>query len=185
MFRTTVTVFLFLMMMVKVESACDTELQNGLFQDLLNMMMKIKGSNQELSTCKCQKKVPAIAFTASLTATKSIGPLETIKFNKVWTNAGTGYDPNSGIFTAAKKGYYQITATIMSQSGKWFHASIWKNDQQTVALYPGKGHHTGSASIVLNLKKGDRVFIKHHNYTQDFYSDVNQYSMFSGFLISE
>ncbi|CAG2187996.1 C1QL [Mytilus edulis] len=179
MFRTTVTVFILLMMMVKVESACDTELQNGLFQDLLNMMMKIKGSNQELSTCECQKKVPAIAFTASLSASKSIGPLETVKFDKVWTNAGKGYDPNSGIFTAPKKGFYQITATIASPSGKVFHASIWKNDEKTVGLY------TGSGSIVLNLKKGDRVLIKHHNHTQVIYSDSYQYTMFSAFLISE
>ncbi|XP_063443019.1 complement C1q-like protein 3 [Mytilus trossulus] len=184
MLRTTLIFFMFLMMIVKVESACDTELQNGLLQDLLNMMMKIKGSNQELSSCKCQKKLQAIAFTASLSASKSMGPLETVKFDKVWTNAGKGYNPNSGIFTAPKKGFYQITATMMSQSGKWFHASIWKNDEKTVGLYTGQGHKTGSASIVLNLKKGDRVFVKHYNMSQTIYSDSNHYTMFSGFLIS-
>ncbi|XP_052105939.1 complement C1q tumor necrosis factor-related protein 6-like [Mytilus californianus] len=182
MLRTTVIVFMLLMMIVKVESACNTELKNDLFQDLLNMMMKIKGYSPEVSTCSCQKNV--IAFTTSVSAPKSIGPLEIVKFDKVWTNAGKGYDTNSGIFTAPKKGYYQISATIMSNHGKWFHASLWKNDEKTVGMYPGQGPHTSSASIVLKLKKGDRVFVKHHKSSQEIYSDENHYSMFSGFLIS-
>ncbi|CAG2193789.1 C1QL [Mytilus edulis] len=173
------------MLVGKVKSICDSELQNGLFQDLLNMMMKIKGFSPELSTCKCQKIVPAIAFTASLSATKSIGPLETIKFNKVWTNAGKGYDPNSGIFTAPKKGYYQIIARATSYQGNKFLANLWKNDEQTVGLYAGPGQITDSASIVLELKKGDHVFLKHHNRSEKIYSDAQHWSMFSGFLISE
>ncbi|XP_063427930.1 complement C1q tumor necrosis factor-related protein 6-like [Mytilus trossulus] len=183
MFRTTVTVFMLLMMMVKVESASNTELHNGLIQDLLNMKMKIKGSSS-VSTCTCQKKV--IAFTASMSAPKSLTPLAIVKFDKVWTNAGQGYDTNSGFFTAPKKGYYQISTTVMSSHGKYFNASLWKNDEKTVGLYPGQGPGTGSADIVLELKKGDRVFVKHHDNkgSQTIFSNTNHHSMFSGFLIS-
>ncbi|XP_076099264.1 complement C1q subcomponent subunit B-like [Mytilus galloprovincialis] len=185
MFRTTVTVFMLGILVGKVKSVCDSELQNGLFQDLLNMMMKIKGSSPELSTCKCQKSVPAIAFTASLSATKSIGPLETVKFDKVSTNAGKGYNPYSGIFTTPKNGYYQLIATATSYQGNKFYANLWKNNEKTVGLYAGPGQITDSASIVLKLKKGDHVFLKHHNSSEKIYSDAQHWSMFPGFLISE
>ncbi|XP_076099266.1 complement C1q-like protein 3 [Mytilus galloprovincialis] len=183
MFRTPMIFLMLWTHMVKVESVCDTELQNGLFQDLLNMMVKIKGSNSESSTCSCKKIV--IAFTASLSTQKTIGSHEVVKFDKVWTNEGKGYDPNSGIFTAPRKGFYQITATIMSANGKNLHVSLWKNNEKTVGVYPGRGHYTGSANIVLKLKKGDRVYIKHRSGTEEIFSNGDHWTMFSGFLISE
>ncbi|XP_063425618.1 cerebellin-3-like [Mytilus trossulus] len=184
MFRIQVIALMVWTQMVKVDSACDSELQNGLFQDLVNMMMKIKGtSSAEPSTCSCKKIV--IALTASLSATKSIGSGAVVQFDKVWTNEGNGYDPNSGIFTAPRKGFYQISATTMSPDGKYFHSYLMKNNEKTVGLYTGQGYHTGSASIVFKLKKGDRVYIKHRSGTEAIYSDGDHWSMFSGFLISE
>ncbi|XP_052105938.1 complement C1q subcomponent subunit A-like isoform X2 [Mytilus californianus] len=183
MFRTPLIFLMLWTQMVKVESTCDTELQNGLFQDLLNMMLKIKGPSSEPSTCNCKKIV--IAFTASLSATKSIGSGAVVKFDKVWTNEGKGYDPNSGIFTAPRKGFYQISATTMSPNGKYFYSYLMKNNEKNVGVYTGKGFHTGSANIVLKLKKGDRVYIKHRSNTEEIYSDSDHWSMFSGFLISE
>ncbi|XP_052105940.1 cerebellin-3-like [Mytilus californianus] len=167
MFKTLVIFLILWTHMVNVESTCDTELQNGLFQDLLNIKMKIKGpSSAEPSTCNCKKIV--IAFTASLSTTKAIaiGSHAVVKYDKVWTNEGKGYDPNSGIFTAPRKGFYQISA-------------------RTVGMYPGAGYHTGSANIVLKLMKGDRVYIKHRSGTEEIHSDGDHWNMFSGFLISE
>ncbi|XP_063425621.1 complement C1q tumor necrosis factor-related protein 6-like isoform X2 [Mytilus trossulus] len=183
MFRTLMIVLVLWTHMVKVDSFCDSQLQNGLFQDLLNMMMKIKGSSSEPSTCNCKKIV--IAFTAALSATKSIGSGAIVQFDKVWTNEGNGLDPNSGIFTAPRKGFYQISATTMSAHGAYFHSYLMKNNEKTVGMYPGQGPQTGSANIVLKLKKGDRVYIKHKNNTEKIYSDPDHWSMFSGFLISE
>nr|CBX41681.1 putative C1q domain containing protein MgC1q32 [Mytilus galloprovincialis] len=184
MFRTFIIVLMFWTQMVKVDSTCDSELQNGLFQDLLNMMMKIKGSSSaQPFTCSCKKIV--IAFTTSLSATKSIGSGAVVQFDKVWTNEGKGYDPNSGTFTAPRQGFYQISATTMSPQGKYFHSHLMKNNEKTVGLYTGEGYHTGSANIVLKLKKGDRVYIKHRGGTEAIYSDGDHWCMFSGFLISE
>ncbi|CAC5402908.1 C1QL [Mytilus coruscus] len=183
MFRTPVIFLMLWTQMVKVESSCDTELQNGLFQDLLNMMLKIKGPSSEPSTCNCKKFV--IAFTTALSATKSIGSDAVVQFDKVLTNEGKGYVPNSGIFTAPRKGFYQISATTMSAHGKYFHSYLMKNNENTVGMYPGQGPQTGSANIVLKLKKGDRVYIKHQSNTEKIYSDADHWSMFSGFLISE
>ncbi|CAC5402909.1 unnamed protein product [Mytilus coruscus] len=146
------------------------------------MMMKIKGpSSAGPSTCNCKEIV--IAFTASLSAAKPIGSDEVVKFDKVWTNEGKGYYPNSGIFTAPRKGFYQISATTMSTLGKHFHSYLMKKkNEKTVGLYTGQGYHTGSANIVLKLKKGDRVYIKHKSNTENIYSDADHWSMFSGYL---
>ena len=106
-------------------------------------------------------------------------------FDKVWTNVGNGYNPNTGKFTAPKGGLYQISGTIMSETRKDLHVYLFKNDKQTVTLYAGLGNATGTINIVFKLQKGETVYTKHHNSTQIIYSNGNVYCVFSGFLISE
>jgi hypothetical protein len=106
-------------------------------------------------------------------------------FNKVWTNVGNGYNPNTGKFTAPKGGQYQISGTVMSVSGKYLHVHLFKNDKQTVSLYTGTGHATGTVNIVFKLQKGETVYMKHFNNTETIYSDSYVFCVFSGFLISE
>jgi hypothetical protein len=106
-------------------------------------------------------------------------------FDKVWTNIGNGYNPNTGKFTAPQSGLYQISGTVMSAIGKTLHAYMFKNDKQTVSAYAGRGHNSGTINIVLKLQKGDTVYMKHQNITTTLYSSSSVYCAFSGFLISE
>jgi hypothetical protein len=106
-------------------------------------------------------------------------------FDHVWTNEGNGYNPNTGKFTAPKYGLYQKSGTVMSASGKYVHVFLFKNDKQTVTLFAGSGHDTGTINIVLKLQKGDTVYMKHPNSTETIYSTTSVYCVFSGFLISE
>ena len=106
-------------------------------------------------------------------------------FDKVWTNVGNGYNPKTGKFTAPNGGLYQISGTVMSAHGKHLHVYLFKNDKQTVCLYTGSGHATGTVSIVFTLQKGETVYMNHHNKTETIYSDSSVYCVFSGFLISE
>ena len=106
-------------------------------------------------------------------------------FDKVWTNVGNGYNPNTGKFTAPKCGLYQISGTVMSTYGKKLHVYLFKNDKQTVSLYTGLGYATGTVNIVFKLQKGETVYMKHHNNTQTIFSNNSVYCVFSGFLISE
>jgi hypothetical protein len=59
----------------------------------------------------------------------------------------------------------------MTGHGKTLRIHLMKNDQRTVSLYPGNsGHNMGTLSMVLELKKGDRVtnicpdFVKFDNF---------------------
>jgi hypothetical protein len=106
-------------------------------------------------------------------------------FDKVWTNVGNGYNPNTGKFTAPKSGLYQISGTVTSESGKYLHVYLFKNEKQTVILFSGLGYATGTVNIVLKLQKGETVYMKHHNSTETIFSNSDVYCVFSGFLISE
>ena len=166
-------------MVVMVESACNHKLEASLFDDLLNMMRKYKGS----SHCSGYKsEIPA--FSASRSQSKSLGPGEIILFDHVWTNVGNGYNPNTGKFTAPKSGLYQISGTVMSAHGKYLNVYLFKNDKQTVSLFAGLGNNTGTVNIVLKLQKGETVYMKHHNNTETIHSTSSVYCVFSGFLIS-
>jgi hypothetical protein len=105
-----------------------------------------------------------------------LGPGEIILFDKVWTNVGNGYNPNTGKFTAPKSGLYQISSTVMSPAGKLLHVYLFKNDKQTVSLYTG--YATGTVNIVFKLQKGETVYMKHHNSTQTIFSDSDVYCVF-------
>jgi hypothetical protein len=133
---------------------------------------------QERNTC----------FSASRSKSKSLGPGEILLFDKVWTNIGNGYNPNTGKFTAPQSGLYQISGTVMSVPGKTLHAYLFKNDKQTVSAYASIGHNSmtsGTVNMVLKLQKGDTVYMKHQNITTTMYSSSSVYCVFSGFLISE
>jgi hypothetical protein len=76
----------------------------------------------------------------------------------------------------------------MTYNGKTLRLHLMKNDQRTVSLYPGQsGYNMGTLSMVLELKKGDRVYIKHPGSgNNSLYSESDyNYSMFSGYFISQ
>ncbi|XP_052081446.1 complement C1q-like protein 3 [Mytilus californianus] len=165
-----------------VEGGCDSNLGNELIDGLLDMILKIKRSGNSSDTTPTE--IPA--FSVSLTNAKDLGTSEIIKFDKVWTNNGNLYDPNTGIFQAHLNGVYQFSFTVMSKYGKNLEVYLWQNDTRLVAVYPGTGYNEGTANMVLNLKKGDRVYVKcgtASGAVSIHTSNGSWYSMFSGYLI--
>ncbi|VDI10399.1 Hypothetical predicted protein [Mytilus galloprovincialis] len=143
---------------------------------------KAKGT-WENSSKREQIDIPA--FSASMTNAKVLGATEIVQFDKVWTNNGNDYDPHTGIFKSPINGVYQFSFTVMSSSGKSLLVYLWQNENRLVAVYPGNGYNEGTANMVLNLQKGDRVYVKcggsDHGYIHT--SNGYWYSMFSGYLI--
>ncbi|CAC5396489.1 unnamed protein product [Mytilus coruscus] len=178
--KLTLTLFL-------VVTVCHVILVEGctfkcsLIEDILAMMFKSKASDN----CSHPKPKEIPAFSASMTNAKVLGATEILKFDKVWTNNGDDYDPKTGIFKAPFKGVYQFSFTVMSSNGKNLLVYLWQNETRLVSVYPGIGFNEGTANMVLNLKKDDRVYVKcggsGHGYiytAKDYW-----YSMFSGYLI--
>ncbi|CAG2204757.1 C1QL [Mytilus edulis] len=168
--------------MSQIQGSCDSKLENNLFKDLLNMMLKLKGSGSCPSGIR-GKGVPA--FSASLSTGKSFSGSTKVIFDKVWANIGDGYDSRSGIFTAPQSGVYQFSCTIM-RNEKDVSVYLFQNEIKTVAILPGsiKDFAPGTLNIVLKLKKDDKVFIRNGQSQQIYSESGSHFSMFSGFMIS-
>ncbi|CAC5425858.1 C1QL [Mytilus coruscus] len=169
-----------------IMGSCDVKLESSLLKDLVEMFLK-KDSDK---TCAMLNRKTIPAFSAVLTKTKSLSTNEVVKFDKVITNINNGYNPSTGIFTAPFAGVYQFSSVIMSQNGKILIASLWHNTTKIASIYTtSSSYQTGSLSMVLDLKKGDQIAVKSyintHYSSNTFYSDANNYSTFSGYLIAQ
>jgi hypothetical protein len=103
-----------------------------------------------------------------------------IRFRKA--NIGGHYSPNTGVFTVPKPGLYMLSATVRSAGGKQLHCALWVNDVMHVGLF-GTNYSTGSLNTVLQLKKGQRVYIKKDPRSGELMLGRHR-SMFSGYLIA-
>ncbi|XP_063418564.1 collagen alpha-2(VIII) chain-like [Mytilus trossulus] len=179
-YYTTVLTLLFLAEIVM--GSCDTKLECSLLGDLLEMAMKQKSPDKG---CQCLSRTTIPAFQSMLTQPQTPGDKGVIKFDKVVTNTQKGYNPTTGIFTAPVAGVYQFSYTVMTLKGKHLVVYLSHNNirQQTTWL-KGSSYETGTANIILNLKKGDQVAVKSEgSYT--IHTDKNYpYSWFSGYLIA-
>jgi hypothetical protein len=85
-----------------------------------------------------------------------------VKFEDVRVNRGQGYNPSTGVFTSPRKGLYHISCLILGARGNAVQYQLNKNDAVYTYGYSTKGIHTASTiSSLVEMMKGDRVFIKH------------------------
>jgi hypothetical protein len=110
---------------------------------------------------------------------------EIFKFDSIKTNIGGHYSPKTGVFTVPRPGLYMLSATVMSTRGKSLSCDFLVNDVMSGRLF-GINFSTGSLNTVLQLKKGDRVYIKKSSKksTASEYLYGEHWSMFSGYLIA-
>jgi len=127
------------------------------------------------------------AFVAALKKHPFIlkGINDVVKFDDVRVNRGQGYNPSTGVFTAPRKGLYHFSCVIMAHSSHEVHYQLNKNDALYIKGYSNKsGYATSTISDVVEMKKGDRVFIKHRSSN---YEEITGYynSTFSGYFMQE
>ena len=108
-----------------------------------------------------------------------------VKFEDARVNRGQGYDPSTGVFTAPRKGLYHISCLILGMNGPVFPYQLKKNDAVYTYGYSTKGSYISSSiSSLVEMKKGDRVFIKHGN-SGSVQIHGEHYSTFSGYFLQE
>ena len=127
------------------------------------------------------------AFAAALKKHPFIlkGIDDVVTFDDVRVNRGQGYNPSTGVFTAPRKGLYHFSCVIMAHSSHHVHYQLNKNDAVYINGYSNKsGHATSTISDVIEMKKGDRVFIKHRNSNSEEITG-SHHSTFSGYFLQE
>ncbi|OPL32814.1 hypothetical protein AM593_07233, partial [Mytilus galloprovincialis] len=157
---------------------------------LQNFRLSSNKSINELIT-KQQKDYEAlmgkrtiVAFSAYTTRQQAIASNTNIKFEKVWTNIGNGYNPSTGIFTAPRQGVYHISAVVMSVKGQQLYLHLKHNNGYTAgSLVNGDGYKTGTFDVVFSLQKGDEISVGCKG-RYNVFSNIDKYTTFSGHLIA-
>ncbi|XP_063067959.1 complement C1q-like protein 2 [Engraulis encrasicolus] len=137
---------------------------------------------------------PRVAFSAALMTSGAglIGRFTvdtTLKYQRVFSNTGSCYNPSTGVFTAQAKGMYYFRFSAFNNSvlpkGVRSIVSLMKNGEQLVSVWDEKSsdpHDMGSNAAVIALESGDKVSVKLHAHTA-VYDDGMNYNSFSGFLL--
>ncbi|KAM9501645.1 cerebellin-1-like [Clarias gariepinus] len=175
--------------------------QKNSVTELTTKLDKVKSENEALKTTvqTLQEKVESlrnknevrkVAFSASLLASGEghTGPynsvLSPLIYKKVFTNAGNGYDSNTGIFTAPVKGVYYFRFYAHCHGGLKMAVSLFKNVERQCSVFSWRPITNGNArnGVILTLEKGDQMFTKLWENTW-VYDDPASYTSFGGFLL--
>ncbi|XP_062849172.1 EMILIN-2 [Trichomycterus rosablanca] len=134
-----------------------------------------------------------VSFSAGLTLFPFFEKASFIPFNKVLVNDGSHYDPNTGVFTVPVDARYLLSVVITAQKGERVEAvlsvaniSIQKLDTSGSSSVDSAGCICGgsaSASLVLDLKKGQKVGVVKTSGTLASPASHELLSTFSGVLL--
>ncbi|XP_048768993.2 complement C1q tumor necrosis factor-related protein 3-like [Ostrea edulis] len=129
-----------------------------------------------------------VAFQALLkNSISNLGQHNSVKFDTVKLNEGSGYDVKTGKFTAPEDGMYSFSWNVRIYSGKEFHTEIVKNGNVVAYNYADgnmvkSGYYlTSSSTVNIKMKKREQVWIRTHYKGQ--YLHGGYFSYFSGFKL--
>ena len=113
----------------------------------------------------------------------ALGRAQSVIFDEVLTNNGHAYNKHTGHFTAPRDGTYYF-ATSFTCSGGSVHLQMMKNDKEIGrgVAYPDF-KSTGSIIVIVNLRKGDVVLLRHMVYASDETIHGYRYSEFIGHIL--
>ncbi|KAI5619854.1 complement C1q-like protein 4 [Silurus asotus] len=126
-----------------------------------------------------------IAFYVALK--DDFGKEDVLKFSTVTTNLGGRYDSSTGTFTCNLAGVYHFSYHIV-KSGLSLRADLVLNDHKIVAsavAVDALHTDTASNSAVLQLRAGDRVYVRLNKSDSTLKDYQNLFSTFSGHLLYE
>lgn len=191
--------------------AAATQTQSKLEQNLSAMMQKMATVEADMKSYKSQAEelwkinkaqdeqlktltdvstatTSKMAFSAALGS--SVGPYQQdtpLKYQRILSNIGSGYNPATGIFTARVGGVYYFRYTMYNNNAGQPNSvvSLMMNSQRLVSTWDTVGndyHDSATNAAVVQLEAGDSVFVQLYA-SRVLYDDINYYNTFSGFLL--
>ncbi|XP_061182705.1 uncharacterized protein LOC133191048 [Saccostrea echinata] len=137
--------------------------------------------NMSLNSCG---KTSHVGFTAGMTSSDSTWSGSTLVFPHVVYNNGNGYNPSTGVFTSPTAGTYVFYVNVNGYSNNYIYLDIVLNGSSKVRTmsHNTASFMTGTNMAVLQLVKGDSVWIKRAN-GKSYYSESVPITTFSAFLL--
>ena len=111
---------------------------------------------------------------------------ETVVFSRIVTNIGSAYNGTTGQFTAPSDGVFVFSWTLLTDPEKQFNSHLVvdgevKLHQAVISGYTGKSYESSGCSGVLQLKAGQKVWIRKQLSYGDYLRAI--WSSFSGWQI--
>lgn len=106
-------------------------------------------------------------------------------FPHVVTNKGNVYNRSTGKSTAPIDGKYVFFVAVNAYASTHLYLEIVHNGSSKVRTYTsyGAGHMTGTNMAVLQLDRGDFVWVSRHS-GQGYWTESVPITTFSGFLLA-
>jgi hypothetical protein len=119
-----------------------------------------------------------------VTSSSSSWAGDTLVFPHVVHNGGNGYNPSTGKFTSPTAGTYVFFVNVNVYSNSYIYLDIVLNGNSKVRSmsHNSAEYLTGTNMAVLQLNKGDMVWIRRHG-GKGYYSNSVPITTFSGFLL--
>nr|XP_034971321.1 complement C1q and tumor necrosis factor-related protein 9A-like [Zootoca vivipara] len=142
-----------------------------------------KGDRGEKGKLGSIPVIPRSAFSVGLTT--KFPPLNVpIKFDKVMYNGLNHYNTATGVFTCQIPGVYYFTyhITVYSRNVK---VALIKNGNRMLhtADHYQNGEDQASGATILELQKGDQIWLQTHGTSNGLFADPDDDTTFTGFLI--
>ncbi|CAG2222471.1 C1QL [Mytilus edulis] len=111
-----------------------------------------------------------IAFSVYLDHDLDLGAPEVLKYNKIITNEGGGYNLNTGAFVCPESGMYLLSFYIgerggLSPQGAYIYLKV--NNVNIIDAVVDAPHYTqdlqGGNTVIIRLKAGDVVITQHED----------------------
>ncbi|XP_033728851.1 complement C1q-like protein 4 [Pecten maximus] len=126
-----------------------------------------------------------IAFSAGLTNGTESHVATNVTYDKVFVNAGNGYNNQTGVFTAPLDGTYVFMFNTLSQTDRQLWLDLYHNNNYVVTGHAHAVHDYASSSnaVVLTISRGDAVYIRARGDNFVYGQPDEIYSTFNGFIL--
>lgn len=114
------------------------------------------------------------------------GGQHTIVYDVIKTNFDNAYNQYTGIFTASKEGLYSFTWVTRVECGEAYTSELIVNKDVVGSTFAYCGWNTVSGNAIVNVTKGDAVFVRTRPGVGKGTIKSNEYgrTSFSGFIIN-
>ncbi|XP_072320370.1 complement C1q-like protein 2, partial [Eucyclogobius newberryi] len=153
-----------------------------------DLILRLNSTEKLLEELSERTGLQKVAFSVGLSDSGAVGPFDsetTLKFNKVLTNEGSAYDPQTGLFSAPVPGLYVFSFCVLDFLKGYMGVSLHHNDRPisfSLKLNAHGGYDSACNSAILRLNAGDAVSLRLPA-SYRLYDDQRNFSLFSGFSL--